>query len=187
MQPYAEVVLGLKAEDIPGADRRVRRRFARLQEDIEAKKNDLKIAAVPEIGEEGTTGDLPEEGSIDIEAEDDHSLPADLVDRVRRYTKGKRSVFVGHRRDPELQASLREAFGFEVLDCRIAEPRRVEQLGEAIGDGRYDMVLGATGFQSHSLDKSLARACRQAGIHYIRVNQGEPIACLRAVARDFTR
>jgi hypothetical protein len=79
---------------------------------------------------------------------------------------------------------LQEAFGFASLECRIAEPRRLQALGEAIEEGQYDLVLAATGFQLGSLDQLLARACRTAGVAYLRVNRGRPLACLRALARD---
>jgi hypothetical protein len=107
-----------------------------------------------------------------------------LLVRVRGRTQGKRSVFVSNRRDPDLQLLLQEAFGFASLDCKIAEPRRVEALGEAIQEGQYDVVLSATGFQAQALDNVLARACRQAGVPYVRVNHGRPRACLRALARS---
>ena len=114
-------------------------------------------------------------------------IPSNLIDRIRPVTKGKRSVFVSNRRDPELQAELQEAFGFETLDFRIAESRRMQQLGELIADDEYDIVLGATGFQSHTLDTVLAKACRNAGVQYVRVNDGRPLSCLRAVARAYAR
>ena len=112
------------------------------------------------------------------------ALPNDLLSRVRGSTEGKRSVFVSHRRDPELQAALQETFGFASLECKIVEPRRLQALGEAIEEGTYDLVIAATGFQLGSLDQLLARACRTAGVTYLRVNRGRPLACLRALARD---
>lgn len=185
MQPHTEIVVSLSPDDLPDADRRVRRRLVRLQEDLREARSDLKVVELPSIQTED------DDESVDIDAAVDEgaqaALPSDLVDRVRGVTAGKRSVFVSNRRDPDLQARLQEAFDFKSLDCRIAEPRRVQQLGEAIEDGQYDLVLGATGFQSHTLDNVLARACRSAGVHYVRVNHGRPLTCLRAVARDFGR
>ncbi len=184
MAQHGEIVTSLSPDDLPDADRRLRRRLVRLQEDLREAKADLKVVDLPRAQTE-------DDESVDVDKaapeSNGVSLPSDLVERVRTVTVGKRSVFVSNRRDPDLQACLQDAFGFKTLDCRIAEPRRVEQLGEAIEDGQYDLVLGATGFQSHTLDNVLARACRSAGVHYVRVNHGRPLTCLRAVARDFGR
>jgi hypothetical protein len=93
-------------------------------------------------------------------------------------------VFVSNRRDPDLQASIQDAFRFSAFDCRIAEAKRMQALGEAIESGQYDFVLSAIGFQLQGLDQALSRACRAAGVTYLRVNRGQPLACLRAFARE---
>lgn len=177
-----DIVLQLLPEDLPDSDRRLRRRLSRLQDDLR-ESGEVSVSPLPAAA--------PAEGSEEEPAASEGngkvSLPPQLIDRVRPVTEGKRSVFVSHRRDPDLQAELQEAFGFKSLDCRIAEARRMQQLGEAIAEDKYDLVLGATGFQSHTLDTVLARACRNAGVQYIRVNDGRPLVCLRAVARDFGR
>lgn len=112
------------------------------------------------------------------------ALPGGPLGRVRTATQGKRSVFVSNRRDPELTDHLKEAFGFASIECRIAEPRRAQALGEAIEEGQFDLVLAATGFQLQSLDHLLVKACKTAGVTYVRVNRGDPLACLRALLRD---
>jgi hypothetical protein len=111
-------------------------------------------------------------------------LPADLIARVRGAYSGKRLVFVGTRRDPDLQARLTGAIPCAELEWRVAEPKRMQDLGEAIASKQYDVVLSALGFSSLGADPLLARACREAGIGYLRVNRGRPIACLRALARS---
>ncbi|MCK6546437.1 hypothetical protein L6R52_11355 [Myxococcota bacterium] len=111
-------------------------------------------------------------------------LPPHVLDGVRTAMSGKRMVFVSNRRDPDLQARLKDALPSATLDWRVAEPKRLEQLGEAIQQGAYDVVLGALGFQSQDTDHLLAKACRLAGVRYVRVNRGRPIVCLRALARD---
>lgn len=117
-------------------------------------------------------------------AENGGVLPGGPLGRVRTATQGKRSVFVSNRRDPELTDLLKEAFGFASIECRIAEPRRAQALGEAIEEGQFDLVLAATGFQLQSLDHLLVKACKTAGVTYVRVNRGDPLACLRALLRD---
>jgi hypothetical protein len=176
MEPFREDVLGLSPEELPDADRRLRRRLVRLQEDLQQANGAIKILPLPPL----PTGD---DEAISAQEGDAPILPGELVKRVRSATEGKRSVFVSNRRDPELQASLQETFGFASLDCKIAEPRRVQALGEAIEEGQYDLVLAATGFQLQTLDQLLAKACRTAGVAYVRVNRGRPLACLRALAR----
>jgi hypothetical protein len=119
----------------------------------------------------------------DVEIKPSIELPAELIDRVRGAYSGKRMVFVGTRRDPDLQARLTGAIPCAELEWRVAEPRRMHDLGEAIASKQYDVVLSALGFSSLGADPLLARACRDAGIGYVRVNRGRPIACLRALAR----
>jgi hypothetical protein len=111
-------------------------------------------------------------------------LPDHLLEDVRSAISGKRMVFVSTRRDPDLQTQLQDALPAAALDWRVAEPKRLEALGEAIQQGAYDVVLGAIGFQSQGTDNLLARVCRVAGVKYLRVNRGRPSACLRALARD---
>lgn len=107
-----------------------------------------------------------------------------VLENIRSAMSGKRMVFVSNRRDPDLQSRLKDVLPSATLDWRVAEPRRIEALGEAIQQGAYDVVLGAIGFQSQGTDHLLAKACRRAGVKYLRVNRGRPIACLRALARD---
>jgi hypothetical protein len=120
------------------------------------------------------------EGSAEIDPV--KALPNDLIERVRGAYAGKRIVFIGMRRDPELQANLEGALDGAALDWRVVEPKRLVDLQNAIAMKSYDVVLGALGF-SHMADHVLARACRDAGIGYVRVNRGRPIVCLRAMAR----
>ena len=112
-----------------------------------------------------------------------NGLPADLLDRVRGATSGKKLVFVCNRRDPDLQATLSDVFNSASLEWKVAEPRRLEGLRDEIGQGDYDVVLSALGFLARGADHMLAAACREAGVGYLRVNHGRPIACLRALAR----
>lgn len=181
MEPHKDLILTLTPETLPESDRRLRRRLARLQEDLQAPGTTLRLMPLPaDAREVSIHNELLEASGARVP----ERLPERLLERVRTATAGKRSVLVGNRRDPDLQAVLQEAFGFASLDLKIAEPRRAQALGEAIEEGQYDMVLSATGFQLQSLDHLLSRACRAAKVPYLRVNRGYPLACLRALARD---
>ena len=63
--------------------------------------------------------------------------------------------------------------------------RRVQAQCERIKGGSYNLVLSATGFQVHGVDSALARASSTAGVPYVRVNRGRPVACVQAIAREF--
>ena len=63
--------------------------------------------------------------------------------------------------------------------------RRVQAQCERIQRGSYDLILSATGFQVHGVDSALARAASAAGVPYVRVNRGRPVACVQAIAREF--
>ena len=177
--PYAQYVIEIESEDFAETDRRLQRRLQRLQEDLKSGKTDIAPGQIPDVEDP-----IAEAQSVVIKGRE--RIPSNLVERIRTLTAGKRTVFVSNRRDPELQAELQETFGFETLDFKIAESKRIQQLGELIADDEYDMVMGATGFQSHALDTVLAKACRNAGVQYVRVNDGRPLSCLRAVARDIS-
>jgi hypothetical protein len=112
------------------------------------------------------------------------SLPEDLLMRVLAHTGDKRVVFVSNREDPDLRRKLSETFVFAGLDWCCCGPLLVESLKKKIGSGAYDMVLCATGFLGHRVDSALSHACRKAGIRFVRVNKGRPLACLMALARD---
>lgn len=146
---------------------------------------DVSWAQLLQPAGEGDTGEGVGEAEKTTTTPALSTAPARMFEEVRAATAGKRLVFVSMRRDPDLQAQLKEALPAATLDWRVAEPKRLEALGEAIQQGAYDMVLGAIGFQSQGTDNLLARACRQAGVKYLRVNRGRPLVCLRAIARDF--
>jgi HPt (histidine-containing phosphotransfer) domain-containing protein len=182
MEPHRELVLALTPETLPDADRRLRRRLTRLQEDLQSPSLSLRMMPLPADAREVT---IHAELLADLApTRPTERLPERLVARVRVATEGKRAVLISHRRDPEVQAALEETFGFASLELKIADPRRAQALTEAIEEGQFDMVLSATGFQLQSLDHLLAGACKSAKVPYLRVNRGHVLACLRALARD---
>jgi hypothetical protein len=176
--PYKTLALSLHVDELPDLHRRLEPELLALQ-------------AVLRDGSADDPGELP---GLDREVDASFfvgggvdealALPGVLLERIRGVTSGKRSVFVSNRRDPDLQASIQDAFRFSAFDCRIAEAKRMQALGEAIESGQYDFVLSAIGFQLQGLDQALSRACRAAGVTYLRVNRGQPLACLRAFARE---
>lgn len=163
-------------EELNHADRRVRRRLRELvKRAAEVDTAPPKEAAkAPEPEPEDTTADDPLAAS---------ALDA-LADRVRQQTKGSRALFVSNREDPELGARLSEMLGITIAWCD-GSLRRVQAQCERITRGSYDLVLSATGFQVHGVDSALARASSAAGIPYVRVNRGRPVACVQAIAREF--
>jgi len=55
-----------------------------------------------------------------------------------------------------------------------------------VGEGGFDVVMCVTSFQNHSTDAALSRASKAAGVPYVRVHKGRPLACLRALGRHRT-
>lgn len=136
----------------------------------------------------------PEEEDLELESDEDPES-ADLEDsslrpekaaipmQVRQFTEGKRAVFVGNRgQDPELHQSLLERLAFAELDFVDGnDPRRLDGLAERVSGGAYDLVLAATGFLSHRVDRRLLPLCRNSGVPYFRVHRGRLGACVRAI------
>ena len=92
-------------------------------------------------------------------------------------------LFASNRFDARLEARLTELLGVKMAGCD-GGPRRVQSQCERIAQGSYDLVLSATGFQDHAVDGALAHAANLAGIPYVRVNRGRPLACAQAIVRE---
>ena len=177
MLPFRDQVLSLDASRIEGADRRIRRRLAKLRDTL---ADPGSIEHPPASTRRAVSVVQPVEELVGELA----SPNGDLRRRVIEHTKGRRAVFVSNRTDEDLRERVGELFDFEVLDWVEAEPRRIDALADTIAAGAYDFVLGATGFMDHTVDGKLSRACKRTDARYIRVNRGRPTACLRAVARS---
>ena len=177
MLPFRDQVLSLDVSNIEGADRRIRRRLAKLRESLD---NPASIEHPPASTRRAVSVVQPVEELV-TEASSPNS---ELRRRVVEHTRGRRAVFVSNRADEDLRERVGELFDFEVLDWVEAEPRRIDALADTIAAGAYDFVLGATGFMDHTVDGKLSRACKRTSARYIRVNRGRPTACLRAVARS---
>jgi len=179
--PMREVVANLGPDDIPDANRNKRRRLRQVQEHLLTVGDDV-------LDDEFSSSELeipvaiePDFKEVQKPAVDPHE---ELLSRVRPATRGKRALFVSNRTDPDLEAAIGAAFQFAELDWCEGSPRRVQTVAERVTKGTYDMVLGATGFQSHSMDTHLFRACRRARIPYVRVHRGRTLACTLALARE---
>lgn len=161
-------ILGLDEERLGESDRRIRRRLQKLK------------VAISERDEEPA----PQANVIVAEVEAEPQEPEVLPDELIALTGGKRALFVGNRTDGTLKERLQAMLDLERLEWSEATPRRVDAAVEAIAARTYDLVLGATGFMGHKYDARLARACRIAGIPYVRVDRGRPGAVARALSRD---
>ncbi len=165
-------------ETLNHPDRRVRRRLRELVKRVAtATEEPVKEVA---IKERPATPNVEETSEEPLAA---HALDA-LAAHVRVHTQGRKALFVSNREDPELGHRLHDLLGLEITWCD-GSLRRVQAMCERIKGGSYHMVLSATGFQVHGVDSALARASSTAGVRYIRVNRGRPIACVQAIAREF--
>lgn len=122
----------------------------------------------------------------EIEANDAATPPLEtrLLDAVLPHTRGRRAVLVTNRNDPELDDVLRGTFEFAELDHVESKPSRIQGISERIASGSYEIVLVATGFQSHATDERLQPAARHAAALYARVNRARRSACIHALARE---
>lgn len=176
--PYRDVLDSFGEDTLNHDDRRVRRRLRELVKRVAAAATKPQTPPPPPKSEPAR--DLEE--TID-EPVAEHALAA-LAARVRAQTQGKKALFVSNREDPELGARLADLLGIDIAWCDGAL-RRVQAQCERIKGGSYDLVLSATGFQVHGVDSALARAASSAGVPYVRVNRGRPVACVQAIAREF--
>jgi hypothetical protein len=167
-------VLEHAAED-PG-DRRLRRRLRELVRRLRAASDGDGAAEAPTSGEAA-------EAPAPAEAADVRPQDA-LTARVRARTEGKRALFVGNREDRTLEDKLTELLGMSITWCD-GSPRKVQAQCARLAKRGFDIVLCASGFQSHSVDAALSKAAQTARVPYVRVNRGRPAACVQALAREF--
>lgn len=141
------------------------------------------------VGKELQSGYAPREtwaqvlGRSDSDPATATTIEDAALSSARRLAEGSRIMLVGHRRDPALQDELRSLLGVGTIEVRIAEPKRLSGLREELRDRSVDFLLGAIGFQAQNVDVLLAELCREAGIRYLRVGNGRPSACIRALGR----
>ena len=162
-------LLALSAEAF--ATRTQRKRVRRLQ--------DL-ARGVPQSGEIEDADEETEEPC----APAPQAASEPIAARVLAFTRGKRTLIVGNRADPALDAALEHEFELSRLDRCDLSPNRVESHAERIRSGSYGLVLAITGFMSHKTDQALRKACLFADVPFVRVNKGRPAACARHIARE---
>lgn len=179
--PVAPMVLAITENDLPGNDRRLRRRLRQLHSLMQGG-----TGKPAEGGESVVQGDA----SVPQHAPDPDSATTlrvghdELIfNKVRAKLPEVSALFVSNREDPMLRERLEKALGW-AIEWSTAEPRRIASIANAIGRGKYRVVLSATGFQDHSTDISLARAAATSNTLYVRVNRGRAAACARALARE---
>lgn len=182
--PFHDLVMSLEPDDLPDTNRHKRRRLRQVKKFLGSISEEEVQSIVAEIGEPvAGDDDAPEDEYV--EEERPTRDPGDiLLEAVRPRTRGKRALFVSNRNDPDLETAIRDCFAFGQLDWCEGSPRRVQTVAERVSKGSYDIVLGATGFQSHSMDTHLIRACRRASVPYVRVHRGRQLACTIAIARE---
>ena len=156
-------------------DRRLRRRLREVVRRLRGQTapGAAEIGASVEQPEAPATGETSSAGAHDA-----------LVARVRARTEGQRTLFVSNREDGELADTLTELLGLSITWCD-GTTRRLQAVCKRLGNGGFDLVLSATGFQSHSSDVVLGKAAHSARVPYIRVNRGRSLACVQALAREF--
>ncbi|MFO0602711.1 MAG: hypothetical protein U0324_06025 [Polyangiales bacterium] len=177
MQPFRDALATVDADKLPNADRRMRRRFSKLQKELLSPE-----AAEAPLPSEPIAPEAPELPSDPVS--DTAAIPADLREPILPYTRGKNALFVSNRADPTLRDRLKQLFEFAELDWLAGETKRRQALVTPIASGTYQFVLGATGFLSHSIDGQISQACRKGKVPYVRVHRGRPLACLRAMQRE---
>jgi len=178
-------ILAFAESDVPGNDRRLRRRLRDLQDalgeplDLDDESSAASAAA---RAKSEASDSIAAAAAAELAFE---SVTEKLLGQIRARLPAQRAMFVSNREDPELRERLEKALGLEITWC-VADPRRIEAAGKAIQRSAYDIVLSATGFQDHSTDAALSRSCAAATpkVRYVRVNRGRLAACARALARE---
>jgi hypothetical protein len=175
VQRDSDIVLAL--DETRASDRRQRVLLRRLK---------AQLAGEPsrDDGADGeSSAEEREEAAAHAQGAPAHDPYQELRALVRERTLGRRALFVSNRQDPALRHRLEDELGLTITWCQLADRRLQAQAG-SIAAGTYELVLAATGFLSHTADAMLARAARGAGVPYVRVFRGRPLACVRAIARE---
>jgi len=95
---------------------------------------------------------------------------------------GETALFVSNRDDPQLKRVLEAELGLE-LDWCLLNPRRMQAAAERVRGGRYGLIIVATGFVSHSVDRVLGKAAKSAGVPFVRARRGRLRATVHAISR----
>jgi hypothetical protein len=186
LHEQAATVAAIPAEAMDG--RRSRARLKKLQSLLASGVRDAERERAMRAELDAVDGGADDERDERDERDEIAPVGPDPEEELRwsilPSVRGKRLLGVSNRADPNLVAALEQGLEPASIDWLIAEPRRESAYAARIASGRYDLVLCATGFVSHSTEHVLRSACRGAGIPYVRTNKGRLSACLRALGRD---
>jgi hypothetical protein len=108
--------------------------------------------------------------------------PGELVRRVRLAVTGEVALFVSNRDEPQLKWVLETELGLE-LDWCVLSPRRMQAAAKRVRFGRYSLIIVATGFVSHSVERVLGKAAKSAGVPFVRARGGRLRATAHAISR----
>jgi len=174
---FRETLLALDHREFP--DSRARKRLRRLQEMLTAGTAKPALVAEIQAAAEEVKKDWVVPGGAEAAPD-----PRDILrERARVHTRGRSLLFVSNRKDPQLEQRLSEVLEPSGLDWCDGKSRQIDSAVERIRTGRYDLVIGATGFMAHKDERKLVDAC--AGLAgYVRAFKGRELACLRAIVRD---
>lgn len=170
---------GTEDLDLGGADHRGQRRALQILHEALREKPDLEEE---QRAYEAIESTIDEEGELESAAID--PVLEALRAEVLPHTRGKRVLFVSNRKDHDLRQILEDQLELSELVWSEGKQREIQAQVQAIKQGRYDLVITATGFHGHRIDWAVGPACRQAGVPQVRANKGRLSACLLACKRD---
>lgn len=170
LEGFEEVVLSIDPRRFE--DRKVRRRLRDLRKRLSDPNAGAPKRPAPSREDEDDEPEAPHEA---------------LRRRVVPHTRGRKALLVLNRSDPNLERRLSELLELVQLDAIEFSNRSLEAKRGSILQWGYDLVLSATGFQSHQVDRVLREACRKREVPYVRIAKGRPLATLRALERDLVR
>lgn len=149
--------------------------------------NKRSFSGVPEVDPDYTP-DRPWAELLDApRGESGPILGDEALARLRERLDGTHMLFVGPRREPEMQARLTDMLPNLRLEYKLSDPLHLRSLGEAIQAGQYQVVVGALGLQSAEMDRVLALACRRGSVPYLRVHFCDVRRCLQGLRRQADR
>jgi hypothetical protein len=105
-----------------------------------------------------------------------------LILRLRPFIEGQRVLLVSDRRKAAVEDELRERLGLEVTWIDSKRPRKLQSAQAGVSAGSCDLVLVATSFVGHNVDRLLKPACKQRGIPFLAAKKGRLLSYVTALA-----
>jgi hypothetical protein len=169
--PYLAAILATEPESL-GGERSDRNRLRKLQ----AILSGADVHKTPEL----EPLDIPAEPKPRA-IQPDHER---MLKAILPHTLGKRALLITNRADTELEDTLKETFGFARLRLVESSLAKLASYKQSIARGTVDLVILATGFQSHAMEHAIKPAARAASIPYISAYRARRLDCMRAMMRD---